>query len=183
MKALSRRWTGPSTILHQYAIDDNWQGIQKLLAQGHDANETSGRYQSTALHYAAHHGSINSVKLLLAGGAKIDRVDQRGLTPLLIALKKEKFSVIKYLILKGASLNVRYPDGRAVLHYVCTLGLIDVLLLLISKGADLNCRTTKQMRTALHLAAIRNNKITCELLSRHGALMDLVDARAIGDND
>lgn len=176
MKGVTSRFSKPSSALHKCAIKNDWRGLQSIIAEGHDVEERSGRDLSTALHCASEKGSIDSVRILLAAKAQVDSVDRKGRTPLLIALKACRLDVSRLLVAKGASINVRCPDGWAVLHYVCNLGMVDVLLLMIAKGVDLNCQTTKQLYTGLHIAAACNNKITCEVLLRQGAMPDLLDA-------
>jgi ankyrin repeat protein len=82
--------------------------VRKLIDEGVDVN-TKFRYNATALFYAADHGHVDVVKVLLEKGADLTLKDTfYGFTPLMLATspaqkkKPEHTEIAKLLIAKGA---------------------------------------------------------------------------------
>ena len=82
--------------------------VKKLLDEGVDVN-TRFRYNATALFYAADHGHVDVVKVLLDHGAAMDVKDTfYGFTPLMLAVgpaqkkRPEHTEIAKLMIAKGS---------------------------------------------------------------------------------
>jgi ankyrin repeat protein len=132
-----------------------------LLGHGADPTAKNPRGE-TALHMAALVGEEASVRLLVAAGADVNAVDSnQKATPIHNASLRKHFVVVSRLLLLGADINARTDDGSTCLHLACSsfCGLssqqssIDLVRLLVSKGADLRARTTTNGVLALHVYA------------------------------
>lgn len=78
---------------------------------------------------------------LRAYGANVDAIDSNGETLLIRAVRKDSIDLVRWLILKGANLNVQDKEGRtAVMHAVLNPQGDAALKLLIAAKADLNLR-------------------------------------------
>lgn len=159
----------------------------------------------TALHFAARQGSLNAARALVEGGVNVDVLgpgDQA--SPLLVALINGHFDLAAFLIEKGANpnlesdagvtplyavLNVQwapiaaYPQPRAYLQQ--SRGYLDMLTLLLDKGADPNARVQRKVwyssynfdqsgvdeagATAFWRAAYAADVAAMKLLVAHGA--------------
>jgi ankyrin repeat protein len=128
-------------------------------------NELVGHTGGLApIHFAARQGHLESVKTLLASGADINQLTGDHSSPLLIAVINGHFDVAEFLIGEGADvtlasengatplyavLNVQwapkalYPQPRAYLQQ--KLGYLDLMKLLIEKGADVNARLVRKV--------------------------------------
>jgi ankyrin repeat protein len=128
-------------------------------------NELVGHTGGLApIHFAARQGHLESVKTLLAAGADVNQLTGDKSSPLLIAVVNGHFDVAEFLIGKGADvtlasengatplyavLNVQwapkalYPQPRAYLQQ--ELGYLDLMKLLIEKGADPNARLVRKV--------------------------------------
>jgi Calcineurin-like phosphoesterase/Ankyrin repeats (3 copies)/Ankyrin repeats (many copies) len=84
------------TALMQAIKYDNRAAVAVLLAIPVNVNQKNHRDQ-TALFYVAKYGTEEDAKLLLFSGAKIDLVDQAGLSPFQFAVKNKNVAVAKYL--------------------------------------------------------------------------------------
>jgi hypothetical protein len=117
-------------LLAEFAGTWNTDGVEHLLALGVDVRalyEGDGYFDiaanSTALHVAAWKGVSSTVKLLIARGAPVDAKDDKGRTPLALAVKATVDSywtyrrtpdAVRSLLEAGASLEgVAYPSGYA----------------------------------------------------------------------
>jgi ankyrin repeat protein len=136
------------------------------VTRGYRYNELIGTQGGlTALHFAARQGSANAARALVEAGFDVNLVspgDQA--SPLLIAVINGHFDLASFLVDKGANpnlasdagvsplyavLNVQwapiaaYPQPRAYLQQ--SRGYLDVMRLLLDKGADPNARVRRKV--------------------------------------
>ena len=114
--------------------------------------------QMTALHYAAREGRTGVVALLLGNGARIDDPEANGVSPLLLAIMNDHAKTARYLIEHGANINAEDWYGRTPLWAAVDIrnveldgelntqvadreGALDVIKLLLARGANPNART------------------------------------------
>merc|ERR1719424_2369444 len=69
---------------------------------------------------AAYHGDTQLVRLLVAGGAPLDRTDRRGLTPLMYAARLGHSEVVSQLLDAGMGVDERSSGGMTVLHHAAS---------------------------------------------------------------
>ena len=86
-----------------------------LLRAGADVNMELDGDENRALHVAAHEGFTAGVKTLLDHGADVEAVNSDGETPLLVAVRRQKFAVVELLILRGAHLGHTDSYGNTAL--------------------------------------------------------------------
>ena len=83
---------------------------------------------------------ISAVKELIASGADINHQQERyGHTPLIIACNYNYKELAKFLISKGADINIRGKDGSSAL-IAAGSNSQELVELLLSKGADVNAK-------------------------------------------
>jgi ankyrin repeat protein len=112
----------------------------------------------TPLLFAARDGRLESAKLLLAAGAKVDQAEANAITPLMIALSNDQLPVAKLLIEHGADVGAVDWYGRTPLYDAVEVRNLEVngrladngvdrpaalalIQALLDKGADPNART------------------------------------------
>jgi ankyrin repeat protein/truncated hemoglobin YjbI len=117
--------------------------------------EDRGRYGLTALHYAVRGGKLPLIKLLLDRGARVDALDDNGLTPLLhlskTRSKADPIPVMELLVASGADVNARDETGGTLLMYFARRGKAEPVRWLIARGADASARNNSG-RTAVDIA-------------------------------
>ncbi len=124
---------------------------------------------------AAGLGELELAKALLERGAEINYQDTEGWTALHWAARAERVGIVKYLISKGADVNLqgRY-DMYTPLHLVCKtnyrmmknrLAMAEALL---DAGADVRLMD-ESGTTALHMAVSYGHKKLAIMLIEHGA--------------
>jgi len=118
-----------------------------LIAAGADVNVAYSKrgcpqipFGTTALMAAANPGYLRIVKNLLAAGAEINYIDEQGHNALFHALLSDEVEVAKHLLTVGSQLT------KDVLTGPVANGNAELVRLLISKGADVNCVFRKDPR-------------------------------------
>jgi ankyrin repeat protein len=130
------------------------------------------------IHEAVKKGNPDLVKAILAENPElINARGEYGRTPLMQAAFSRQEAVFKYLVEKGADVNLSNKEGFGPLHFTTLFGARELVELLISKGAQINSNTNVIGVTPLHLAASRGHKDVVELLISKGALLNVKDRR------
>jgi len=101
---------------------------------------------------AAEHGNIDSVRIMLEKGAKINERDKIGFTGLEMASLNGHINIVKLLLDNNAEINQINDSGWTPLMYAVMTGHIDIVGLLIDRGADPNLKSERGI-TALMRAA------------------------------
>ncbi|WP_394790345.1 ankyrin repeat domain-containing protein [Rhodoferax sp.] len=86
---------------------------QKLIAKGADVNKTGW----TPLHYAATHGHLDVMRLLLDNYAYIDAASPNGTTPLMMAAQYGTTDSVKLLLDEGADVTLKNQRGLTALDF------------------------------------------------------------------
>lgn len=161
-----------------------------------DATMKWAQSKATALHFAAAQGNRNAIEKLIEAGADLDARDEENRTPLQWAeelQQKQAFgkalgvalhssvergdaNLIKRLLDKGASVNVKNKDHETPLHVATRQGNAVIVELLLAKGADGNAKDWYG-RTPLHVAARAGSVAIVELLLSKGADVNTKDVR------
>jgi ankyrin repeat protein len=112
----------------------------------------------TPLLYAARDGRVDAARMLVAAGARLEETDPNGITPLLMAISNDHMDMARFAIDQGAHVNVMDWYGRTPLwaavearnmdvdngnfeNGVDREAALDVITLLLARGADPNTRT------------------------------------------
>ncbi|KAJ5995518.1 hypothetical protein N7481_002495 [Penicillium waksmanii] len=103
--------------------------------------------------YAAGENDVDRAIALLSQGARIDYVDSKdGQTPLHKACSSGNSEIVKFIIRRGADVDVRDFLGNTPLHVACSTRNEGAVKLLIEGGADVN-QIMNTGETALHVAS------------------------------
>lgn len=117
---------------------------------------------SNSLHWAAHNGHEDIVRLLLDSGADATQVTYKGNTPLHIATSKGRKEIVKVLLQHVKSedldsfINARtFSGGVTAIHVAAKNGFFDIVKSLMKHGAIYNVKNTKG-KTPLEVAKDRD---------------------------
>lgn len=100
--------------------------IQSLMKHRADPNLVEAEQQSTPLHLVirnAQPGYVDAMRAIIAGGAKLDVRDSKGMTPLLLAASRcEHTAAVVLLLQAGADANAKDSFGSTPLALATALG-------------------------------------------------------------
>jgi ankyrin repeat protein len=102
-------------------------------------DEEQGGY--TPLLFAARQGSLESARLLVAGGANVSDVAPNGTSALVVATHSGHTAVAMFLLEKGADPNAA-DAGYTALHAAVLRGDLEVVKALMARGANPNAVLT-----------------------------------------
>jgi ankyrin repeat protein len=116
------------------------------------------------------------VRLLLAKGADINERARNGITPLMMAAYTNKTDVAKFLIARGANVDLVTDGGYSALLFALAgrMESVKLIQLLVDSGADVN-RRSMEGSTALELACVAGWADTIAYLYERGAKADFGD--------
>ncbi|KAH0539791.1 hypothetical protein KQX54_008056 [Cotesia glomerata] len=145
-----------STPLH-LAVGSKHAEIVELLIN-FDANvNVPNESGDTCLHISVERDTDTRItKLLMKHCKDINCFNQDGLTPLLIAAKKNP-ALVECLIDYGADVHLTDLQGRNALHIAVENGQLESVVSLLAKNADVNCKDADG-KTPLLIAILDGNE-------------------------
>ena len=157
------------TPLVEAAKRADWPAIDTLLAQGVDVNEP-GHDGTVALHWAAHHGDLETLIRLIDAGADVAATNRYGIAPIWLASQNGHTAVVDALLRAGVDPDSsRGTSGETVLMIAARGGHVEVLRRLVAQGAAVNAQERIRQQTALMWAAAEGHLAAVRLLAGFGA--------------
>jgi len=150
---------GGFTPLHASIMHGHPQLTRYLLAQGADVN----------VHVAV---DADTVRQLLAKGARLDAWSETRGTPLHAAVNQNSPEAVRLLLESGAPLNTGDTSGSSALHHGAGKGRDAVVTLLIDAGADIDAVNDLDF-TPLHWAAGNGHGGVVAILMDSGAVASM----------
>jgi ankyrin repeat protein len=145
------------------AIDSGHEDIAAyLITAGADINHREKRKGTTPLISAASRGQERTVGLLIEKGADVNAVTSGGESALLRATQKGNKRIAEDLLAHGARTDATgYENFKAPLNEAITLGDMEIVGLLVEKGARVDSRSLED-------AASRGQTELLKYLIEHG---------------
>jgi ankyrin repeat protein len=190
---VNRRNVDGSTPLQWAVADENVAEVKRLLRAGAKVS-IANNYGATPMGLAAQQGNTEIIKLLLEVGADVESPNADGMTALLAVARTGNVAAAELLLNAGANVDAKEKfGGQTPLMWASARRHPAMMQLLISKGADVNARSTDRNYqrhvtaegrpksldsgglSPLHYAARENCKACVEVLLKNGADIDLPD--------
>ena len=157
------------------AMNGDRAAVRALLTSGDDVNAAQGDGM-TALHWAARHGDVDLLEMLLAAGANVKATTRlANYTPLLMASEIGSAGAIDALIAAGADPKATTASGVTPLMFARAAGQADAVKTLVARGADVNAAEPTRGTTALMFAAANRRTEAIRALLAAGARVDEVN--------
>lgn len=121
----------PFNTLHgEIIVYERPEVVAGMIAAGADVNLPGRRDGNAALHLAAWHGRLQLIEPLLQDGAQINLKNDRGYTPLFLAVGAENGAIVELLLDAGADRSIASNTGMTPLALARQNGLDDIVFLL-----------------------------------------------------
>ena len=160
---------GSDVPLIEAAKSADAAAVRALLEQEPGSVTATEPDGTTALHYAAHRGDLETVGTLLAAGARVDAVTRYGVRPLALAAENGDVAVVRRLLTAGADPNGSQPGGETALMTAARTGDAETIRALIAYGANVDAREETRSQTPLMWAAVNGNAAAITALVAAGA--------------
>ena len=131
---------------------------------------------TTPLHWAVHHGELESVTDLLAAGASADAANRYGVRASYLAAENGDAAIMRALLDAGADPNATFAEGETLLMTAARTGDVATIEVLLAAGTDVNARERRGGQTALMWAAAEDNGPAIAALLAAGAERDALEA-------
>ncbi len=146
-------------VLARSIIAENIE-ICELLVNAGVSVDSVDKDGTPMLCIAARHGSIHMVKWLVEKNANINAVSEdRGYTPLMDAIWKNKQELVEYLVSMGADLSTISKDGQPIAVLASGVGNTDICKLLAEKGADSSIKDAMGMSAFDYATLFQNHRL------------------------
>jgi ankyrin repeat protein len=163
-----------ASALSQRVRDNDFEGVQKLLEEGHNPDVPDNRGW-TSLHEAATKESLNkTLKALLEAGAYVDHRNVEGETPLYLACSNGAKKNVSLLIKNKADVNKGDMKHMTPLHVSSTNGDVESMKALLRAGAQIDAKDWEE-RTPLFYAVEKSKLEAVKLLLEKGASVNFID--------
>jgi ankyrin repeat protein len=144
-------------------------GMVRLLLENGTSADGGNRYHATACHAAVVTGARDILALLVHHGADLHIRDQHNRSILSYAIREEQFEMATLLIESGTNVNQPGTYGAPeALWTAVEVGSVDIVRMLIEKGADVNAVGCEGSSLLMH-AACFNQTDVMEYLIDNGA--------------
>ena len=101
-------------------------------------------HRHAMLMLAAERGQTETVALLLAHGANIEKQNQYKRTALMLAAMKGNTETVKVLLEHGANIEAKDSEGRTALVLAATYGKTETVKVLLEHGANIKAKDFKR---------------------------------------
>lgn len=163
------------------AESDDVESLRKVIALAEEYNQINDTFLRIGLMRSAERGCVHATEYLLSLGAKTDVASNR-LSPLLRAVERDHYQIVRLLLDHGASSDGRDKEGRTALMSAAWRNHVDLAQLLIMRGADPNARDHRKRNVLHNLAADKECRYgwgeeVVALLLRTECCIDGIDGR------
>ena len=139
---VNRRNADGSTPLQWAVYNGDVNEVRRLLRAGADVS-IANNYGATPMGLAAEVGNADMIAVLLEAGADADSPDPDGMTALQMVARTGNVKAAQLLLDAGATIDAREKwGGQTALMWASARRHPTMMQFLISKGADVNARST-----------------------------------------
>lgn len=121
------------------------------------------------LFYAIKYKNRYALQELLSNGADANYRNNENMNALHLAVLKKDITMVKMLTRYIKNIDARTNGGSTALHYACNFQLIDIVTVLLEKGANQNIIELEYDFYPIFYAVVQNNVEITKLLINYGA--------------
>jgi ankyrin repeat protein len=158
------------TALHLAVLAKNLEAVRVLSKETICGPTVYDHERRTPLHYAALHGRVEEIELLLECGADVNTRDAQMATPAHYAAQKS-LPALKILLKNNKQDVLDGKDNRSTFMWAVAAQNVEVVNAFLNNELGVPClpnQTDRRKQTALHLAALQGNIEICKKLQGAG---------------
>ncbi|GLI78054.1 hypothetical protein PoHVEF18_006353 [Penicillium ochrochloron] len=169
------------TPLHLAAADDQPALLELLLSYGANVESRITCQDSppqpcqTPLHFAVNYGHISAAKVLLKGGADVNKTYHDGMTPLHLAAQMGHLDMASFLLLHGADITAETEKTDTLFSVAAASGHGNIAELLFNKGHAV--MTANQKARGLVMAVTNGSSLLVAGLLDLGIPVNAIDGQ------
>ena len=161
---------GYTNIFEAFVKSKDIEFLQWLLDNHYDENLVTD-----ASFEACYYGNLNVLKLFLENGLNVNiREKYSGETLLMRASYKGHTDIVKYLIDKGADINLNSSEKNTALMFAASEGHLEIVKILIEKGVEINAVNNYGWNALMQAVFGKHYNLVKYLLEK-GSNTDVVD--------
>eukprot|EP00944_MAST-04C_sp_MAST-4C-sp1_P009449 g9449.t1 len=156
----------PEEKLYDAARTDHVAVVEKILTEnaGMKPDTYKDKNGWTALCWAAHHGKVEEVKLLVKHGANVNHASSnKRMSPLMLASSMGEIHTVNTIIELGGDVNAVSAMLATPLIYATSTRNHEVMKILLRNGADKDVKIVSG-KTALDIAKSKHDAIAMKIL-------------------
>jgi hypothetical protein len=154
-----------TTPLHFAALAMGPCCITPLLHAGADVNAVDHRGHTALFEAIRHIDDVRYLRPLIAAGGDVNAVTDYEYTPLICAVCQGHDISARYLLDKGANIDMKGQMGQTPLMYAVEYNVHEILKLFLARGADCTIQAEGRGPTLVHVAARHADLETLEILT------------------
>ena len=155
-------------ILRQLLSRGEWELSEIFVDKyefGYELTDTDG---TNALHWIAPFAEETRLEAMSRNGVDIDRQDEFGLTPLMVALSKSNIPAICWFVENGAKVEQKDAKGHTPLQYAIVRKKYDSAACLMSYGVSLNELGPFGVTPLMQSILFKENELAKSIVSNGG---------------
>ena len=162
-------------MLFKYCLENNRKMVKMLVPSDDVDMNCVDADGNTPLMFAVKSGQREVVEYLLKNEAKVDYLNNKGISPLHLAVRKNSLLLARLILGYGADLNITDPYNQTVLFDAVVENNVDMADFLVFTGININ-HQNREGKTPLMVCTYNSSRQ--EVFSRLlqlGARIDIVD--------
>lgn len=156
---------------------ESWVGSglhRGSMRNSNTQNDDAMNFRNEILRITSMYGFRIAAEVVLIAGTTVDKKDESGRTPLILAASNGHKVIVNLLLGGGASIDATDKNGQTCLSWAAMNGHREIVELLVETGVDIDRRDNFD-QTALLRAAQHGHGNTVELLADKGANINIQD--------
>ena len=161
----SKRTKSGATTLHLAAESKVPELVEIMLSQGVDADILDDWNDTAIVRAIGPRGSLGVLQRFVQLGVSPNLVNKVTKTPMLqMAVLLGHETIVRYLLDQNVDVDAVNLQGATALHHAVNHGFVEIMRLLLLKGANINAVMSERSLSVLHMTVMGESKAALECL-------------------
>lgn len=154
-------------MLFKYAYEGNLKMVKSIVTSGGVECDIDflDKDHNSALMYALKSGKKDVVEYIATKTKRINTANAKGMSPLQLAVRKNRIDLVAVLVDNGADLDILDKDSRTVVYDAVAENNLDMINVLKLNGCDINVYDKEGISPLMYAVEQTNRQMAmCELI-------------------